>query len=216
MKHRSGHIIPLATVLREFLDRRENVVQQFNRGFARMSTADILESLKLKFLPVDIPRIGQSIGTEQYGIPRLKVQREFIVNYAAEEAWGNARKLQDAAFSTPNEQRARHPGAHNPHLRAKSVKNGVLNRAVASRYAPEEQPLVQDGEDPGGGLAGLVHAAQRANRQRGIECRRKSFPGYVAKVQADHAVRKEEIVQEIPTYLGGRLELMGNRHAIGA
>jgi len=103
-----------------------------------MSAADIPEPLQFKFLPVDIPRVGQSIGTKQYGIVRLEVQREFIVNYAAEEAWGNARELQDAAFSTPNEQRAGHAGAHNPHLRAKRVKNGVLNRAVASRDAPEE------------------------------------------------------------------------------
>ncbi len=87
MEHRSGHIIPLAAVLGEFLDRREDVVQQFNRGFARMSAADILEPLQLKFLPVDIPRIGQSIGAKQYGIARLEVQREFIVNYPAEEAW---------------------------------------------------------------------------------------------------------------------------------
>ncbi len=216
MEHRSSHIVPLATVLGKFLDRREDMVQQINRGFARMSAADILEPLQLKILPVDIPRIGQSIGTKQYGIARLEVQREFVVNYPTEEAWWDPRKLQGAAFFTPDEQGAGHAGAHDAHLRAKRVNNGVLNRAVASRDAPEEQPLVQDGEDPCGGLAGLMHAAQCANRQRGVERRRKAFPGYVAKVQADHAVRKEEVVQEIPTYLRGRLELMGNRHAIGA
>src|SRR5208337_2051929 len=181
-----------------------------------MSAADILEPLQLKFLPLDIPRIGQSIGTKQYGIARLEVQRELVVSHPAEETWRNARKLQSAAFFTTDEQRAGHAGAHDAHPPAHRVNNGVLNRAVASRDAPEEQPLVQDGEHPGGRLAGLVHAAQRANRQRGIQRRRKALSGYVAKVQADHAVREQEIVQEIATYLRGRLELMGNRHAIGA
>jgi len=80
------------------------MVQQINRGFARMSAADILEPLQLKILPVDIPRIGQSIGTKQYGIARLEVQREFVVNYPTEEAWWDPRKLQGAAFFTPDEQ----------------------------------------------------------------------------------------------------------------
>ena len=216
MEHRSGHIIPLAAVPGEFLDCREDVVQQFNWGFARMSPADIPESLQLKFLSLDIPRIGQSIGTKQYGIAGLKVLREFVVDYPAEEAWWDPCKFQGAAIFTPDKERAGHAGAHDAHLRTKRVKNGVLNRAVASRYAPEEQPLVQDGKDPGRGLAGLMHAAQRPNRQCGIERRRKSFPGYVAQVQADHAVGKEEVVQEIAPYLRCRLELMGNRHAVGA
>jgi len=216
MEHRRGHIVPLAAVSGELLDRGEDVVQQLDGGLAGMPAADIPEPLQLKFLPVHIPGIGQSVGTEQYGIARREVQRGFVVNDPAEEAWRDPRKLQDPAFFAPYEQRARHAGAHDAQLRAKRVKNGVLNRAVASRDAPEEQPFVQDGEDPARGLARIVHTPQRPDRQRGIQRRRQALPGYVPEIQADHAVRKLEIVQEIASYFRGRLELMRNRHAIGA
>ncbi len=182
MEHRGGHIIRLHAIPGEFLDRRENMVQESRGGIARLPPADILDSAQIELPAVDIPRIGQSIGAEQDGITRLEVEREFVIANSTEQSWRKSGKLQDATFVSTDEQGAKHAGACNAHLRAKRIKDGVLNHGIAFCDAAEEQPLIQEGDNLGGGLAGLVDAAECAHRKRRIERCRKAFPAHVAQV----------------------------------
>jgi hypothetical protein len=180
MEHRGGHIIRLHAIPGEFLDRRENMVQESRGGIARLPPADILDSAQIELPAVDIPRIGQSIGAKQNGITRHEVEREFVIGNATVQSWREPGELQDATFVATDEQGAEHASARNAHLGAKRIKDGVLNRAIASYDAAEEQPLVQEGKNLGRGLAGLVDAAQRPHRKRRIERCRKAFPAHVA------------------------------------
>ena len=182
MEHRGGHIIRLRAIPGEFLDRRENVIQEIRRGIARVPAADVLDSAQIELLAAVIPRIGQSIGAEQDGIARNEVERELVIGNTTEQSWGEPGKLQDAAFVSSDEEGAKHAGAGNAQLRTKRIKNGVLNHGIAFCDAAEEEPLVQEGDNLGGGLAGLVDAAECAHRKRRIERCREAFPAHVAKV----------------------------------
>ena len=210
MEHGGGHVVPLNAVLGEILDCGEEMVEEINGGIRGMTAAGILDTLKFKVLAVDVAGIGDAIGAEQEGVAWQKVQREFIVGDSAEEPRGDTGKLQGVAFATADKERAGHSCAHNAHLRAKRINDGVLNGGVASRDAAKEKPLVEEGEDPGGCLAGLVDTTEGANGERGIEGSGEAFAGNIAEVQADGAIREEKVVQVIATYLCRGLEFMGN------
>jgi len=75
MEHRGGHIIRLPAIPGEFLDGRENVVQEIRRGIAPMPPADILDSAKSNS-GREHSAHRSSIGAEQDGITRLEVERE--------------------------------------------------------------------------------------------------------------------------------------------
>jgi len=153
-------------------------VQEIRRGIAPMPPADILDRPN-RTPAVNIRASVQSIGAEQDGITRLEVEREFVVDNSTEYPGGNPASCR-TLHSFPRMSKGEHAGACNAHLRTKRIKNGVLN--TVSFCDAEAAAACSGGRQPGRGLAGLVDAAQCANRQRGVERRRKAFPAHVAHV----------------------------------
>ena len=154
--------------------------------------------------------VGKAIGAKEDGVAGQKVQRVLIIGDTAEQAGRDACKLEGVAFSATDEERARHASADNAHLCAERIDNGVLNGAVASGNAAKEQPLVEDGENPGRRLARLVNTTEGAHRKSGIQGSGEALAGDVAKVQADGAIGEEEIVQVIAANHRRRLKFVGD------
>lgn len=216
MEHRGGHVVPLKAILGEILNCGKEMVEEIDGGIRGMPTANILDAIEFKVLTVNVAGIGEAIGAKQEGVAGQEFQGEFVVGDTTEEAGRDTSELEGAAFSPADEERSGHASADNAHLCTERIDDGVLNGAVASGDAAEEEPLVENREDAGRSLAGLVDAAEGAHGESGIEGSWEAFAGDVAKVEANGAVGKEEIIQVIAAYHSRRLEFVRNGDVKGA
>jgi hypothetical protein len=142
VKHGGGHVVPLKAILGEILDCAEEMVEEIDGGIRGMSTANVLDALEFKVLIANVTGIGEAIGAKQEGVARQEFQGGFIVGDTTEEAGRNASKLEGAALSIADEERAGHASADNAHLCAERIDDGVLNGAVATGDASKEESLV--------------------------------------------------------------------------
>jgi hypothetical protein len=189
------------------------MAEKIERRLAGVAAADVLDAFDAEVLVGDVACIGQSVGAEKQRVSGLELHREFIIGCSREKPRGKAGNLKDVGLIAAKQKRSSHAGANNAQSRGGRVNKRVLNRGVAARDSPEEQPFVQEREHAPGLHTGFVDAAKRAYGKGSIESRAEALPRDIPNVQTYRIVAELELIEVVASHLRYWLELAGNGHA---
>ncbi len=216
MKDGGGHIVMLGTALRKTLDRGKQVSQKLSGRTVAVGVTNGLDALDTEVLTLFIEGIHEAVGKKYDGISGEKRKTNGVIgDRSTEQARRNTRAVQDLAALLGDVDGSGHSGTRNAQLARSRIEDGVLNGGMTLDGAAKSETAVQHCQYVPGSLAGLVNAAQRADRESTIHGGGQPFSGNVSDIQADGAIVELKIVQEIAANLGNGLEAMKNVYSAG-